>query len=142
MDVQWKKIFVFLREFVWSQIGLKDYVRKHRVAIFSVFTNVVLFVLFIFFAEQTIVRTTMYRAQKEEIVLLKSEVAALNSKTDELDVRIQYLNNAPSCEGGDTTLVTDRFMGEYTEWLERSAETTRIRSAAAQERERERNKTR
>lgn len=137
MEVQWKKIFVFLKEFVWSQLGLKDYVRKHRIAIFSVFTNVVLFILFIFFAEQTIVRTTMYRAQKEEIVLLKNQVNALSDKRDELNIRIKYLNNVPSCES-DATLTTDRFMGEYDEWLERSAETTRARREAAEERSRER----
>lgn len=137
MDEQWKKIFVFLKEFVWSQLGLKDYVRQHRIAIFSVFTNVVLFVLFIFFAEQAIIRTTMYRAQKEEIVVLKSQVSVLANKRDELNVRIRYLNNLPACEC-DTTLSTDRFMGEYNEWLERSAETTRTRRAAAEERNRER----
>ena len=136
MDSKWRKIFVFLKEFVWSQVDIKDYIKKHRIAVFSVFTNIVLFGLFIFFAEQAIVRTTMYRTQKDEIVVLKTNIAALELKQEELKIRIKYLNNRNSHQG-ETAPSADEFLGEYDAWLERSAETVRVRNATLEERRRE-----
>lgn len=136
MDSKWRKIFVFLKEFVWSQFDIKDYIKKHRIVLFSVFVNIVLFGLFIFFAEQAIVRTTMYRTQKEEIIVLKNNIIALELKEEELKVRIKYLNNR-NYHQGEAVASTDEFLGEYDAWLERSAETVRTRNATVEEKARE-----
>lgn len=60
------KVLKFLFEFIFSKVNLKDFVKANRYFLILLASNLLISFLYIYMAEQAIVRTDQYRKLKKE----------------------------------------------------------------------------
>ena len=83
------KVFKFLIEFVWSKINLWEFLSKFKYLLVLLLSNIILSVLFIYMAEQTIKRTNEERKLRDDIVSLNSQLTTCNIQYDQVNQDLQ-----------------------------------------------------
>lgn len=109
------KVFKFLIEFVWSKINLREFLSKFKYLLVLLLSNIILSVLFIYMAEQTIKRTDEERKLRGDIVSLNSQLATCNAQYDQVN---QDLQNTKKLLGViKNTVKPEQMVDEYNSWI-------------------------
>ena len=109
------KVFKFLIEFVWSKINLREFLSKFKYLLVLLLSNIILSVLFIYMAEQTIKRTVEARKLRGDIVSLNSQLATCNTQYDQVN---QDLQNTKKLLGViKNTVKPEEMVDEYNSWV-------------------------
>lgn len=109
------KVFKFLIEFVWSKINLREFLSKFKYLLVLLLSNVILSVLFIYMAEQTIKRTEEARKLRSDIVSLNSQLVTCNVQYDQVN---QDLQNTKKLLGViKNTVKPEDMADEYNSWV-------------------------
>lgn len=109
------KVFKFLIEFVWSKINLREFLSKFKYLLVLLLSNIILSVLFIYMAEQTIKRTDEARKLRGDIVSLNSQLTTCNTQYDQVN---QDLQNTKKLLGViKNTVKPEEMVDEYNSWI-------------------------
>ena len=109
------KVFKFLIEFVWSKINLREFLSKFKYLLVLLLSNIILSVLFIYMAEQTIKRTDEARKLRDDIVSLNSQLTTCNIQYDQVN---QDLQNTKKLLGViKNTVKPEEMVVEYNSWI-------------------------
>ena len=109
------KVFKFLIEFVWSKINLREFLSKFKYLHVLLLSNIILSVLFIYMAEQTIKRTDEARKLRDDIVSLNSQLTTCNIQYDQVN---QDLQNTKKLLGViKNTVKPEEMVVEYNSWI-------------------------
>lgn len=109
------KVFKFLIEFVWSKINLREFLSKFKYLLVLLLSNIILAVLFIYMAEQTIKRTDEARKLRGDIVSLNSQLTTCNIQYDQVN---QDLQNTKKLLGViKNTVKPEEMVDEYNSWI-------------------------
>lgn len=109
------KVFKFLIEFVWSKINLREFLSKFKYLLVLLLSNIILSVLFIYMAEQTIKRTDEARKLRDDIVSLNSQLTTCNIQYDQVN---QDLQNTKKLLGViKNTVKPEEMVDEYNSWI-------------------------
>lgn len=109
------KVFKFLIEFVWSKINLREFLSKFKYLLVLLLSNIILAVLFIYMAEQTIKRTDEARKLRGDIVSLNSQLTTCNIQYDQVN---QDLQNTKKLLGViKNTVKPEEMVDEYNGWI-------------------------
>lgn len=109
------KVFEFLIEFVWSKINLREFLSKFKYLLVLLLSNIILSVLFIYMAEQTIKRTDEARKLRANIVSLNSQLTTCNAQYDQVN---QDLQNTKKLLGViKNTVKPEEMVNEYNSWV-------------------------
>ena len=109
------QVFKFLIEFVWSKINLREFLSKFKYLLVLLLSNVILSVLFIYMAEQTIKRTNEARKLRSDIVTLNGQIATCNTQYDQVN---QDLQNTKKLLGViKNTVKPEDMVDEYNDWV-------------------------
>lgn len=109
------QVFKFLIEFVWSKINLREFLSKFKYLLVLLLSNVILSVLFIYMAEQTIKRTDEARKLRSDIVSLNSQLVTCNVQYDQVN---QDLQNTKKLLGViKNTVKPEDMVDEYNAWV-------------------------
>lgn len=109
------KVFKFLIEFVWSKINLREFLSKFKYLLVLLLSNIILSVLFIYMAEQTIKRTDEARKLRGDIVSLNSQLTTCNIQYDQVN---QDLQNTKKLLGViKNTVKPEEMVDEYNSWI-------------------------
>lgn len=109
------KVFKFLIEFVWSKINLREFLSKFKYLLVLLLSNIILAVLFIYMAEQTIKRTDEARKLRGDIVSLNSQLTTCNIHYDHVN---QDLQNTKKLLGViKNTVKPEEMVDEYNSWI-------------------------
>ena len=109
------QVFKFLIEFVWSKINLREFLSKFKYLLVLLLSNIILSVLFIYMAEQTIKRTNEARKLRSDIVTLNGQIATCNTQYDQVN---QDLQNTKKLLGViKNTVKPEDMVDEYNDWV-------------------------
>ena len=109
------QVFKFLIEFVWSKINLREFLSKFKYLLVLLLSNVILSVLFIYMAEQTIKRTDEERKLRSDIVSLNNQLVTCNVQYDQVN---QDLQNTKKLLGViKNTVKPEDMVDEYNDWV-------------------------
>ena len=109
------QVFKFLIEFVWSKINLREFLSKFKYLLVLLLSNIILSVLFINMAEQTIKRTNEARKLRGDIVTLNSQIATCNTQYDQVN---QDLQNTKKLLGViKNTVKPEDMVDDYNDWV-------------------------
>ena len=109
------KVFKFLIEFVWSKINLREFLSKFKYLLVLLLSNLIICVLFIYMAEQTIKRTNEARKLRSDIASLNSQLATCNAQYDQVN---QDLQNTKKLLGViKNTVKPEQMVDEYNSWV-------------------------
>ena len=109
------KVFKFLIEFVWSKINLREFLSKFKYLLVLLLSNLIISVLFIYMAEQTIKRTDEERKLRDDIVSLNSQLTTCNIQYDQVN---QDLQNTKKLLGViKNTVKPEEMVDEYNSWI-------------------------
>ena len=109
------QVFKFLIEFVWSKINLREFLSKFKYLLVLLLSNVILSVLFIYMAEQTIKRTNEARKLRSDIVTLNGQIATCNTQYYQVN---QDLQNTKKLLGViKNTVKPEDMVDEYNDWV-------------------------
>lgn len=109
------QVFKFLIEFVWSKINLREFLSKFKYLLVLLLSNVILSVLFIYMAEQTIKRTGEARKLRSDIVSLNSQLVTCNVQYDQVN---QDLQNTKKLLGViKNTVKPEDMVDDYNDWV-------------------------
>ena len=109
------QVFKFLIEFVWSKINLREFLSKFKYLLVLLLSNIILSVLFIYMAEQTIKRTNEARKLRGDIVTLNSQIATCNTQYDQVN---QDLQNTKKLLGViKNTVKPEDMVDDYNDWV-------------------------
>lgn len=109
------KVFKFLIEFVWSKINLREFLSKFKYLLVLLLSNLIISVLFIYMAEQTIKRTNEARKLRGDIASLNSQLATCNAQYDQLNVDLQ--NTKKLLGVIKNTVKPEEMVDEYNSWV-------------------------
>ena len=109
------QVFKFLIKFVWSKINLREFLSKFKYLLVLLLSNIILSVLFIYMAEQTIKRTNEARKLRSDIVTLNGQIATCNTQYDQVN---QDLQNTKKLLGViKNTVKPEDMVDEYNDWV-------------------------
>lgn len=109
------KVFKFLLEFVWSKINLREFLSKFKYLLVLLLSNIILSVLFVYMAEQTIKRTDEARKLRGDIVSLNGQLTTCNIQYDQVN---QDLQNTKKLLGViKNTVKPEEMVDEYNSWI-------------------------
>ena len=109
------QVFKFLIEFVWSKINLREFLSKFKYLLVLLLSNVILSVLFIYMAEQTIKRTNEARKLRSDIASLNSQLATCNVQYEQINLDLQ--NTKKLLGVIKNTVKPEDMVDEYNSWV-------------------------
>ena len=109
-----KTVLKFLFTFIFSKARPKDFIYKHKFFAILLVYNLVTSVLYIYMAEQTIVRTNQTRVQTVVMNKLKDDL--LYSQKREASLRTQLDNTGYNILSNQKTIDIETINNEYTAW--------------------------
>lgn len=109
------KVFKFLIEFVWSKINLREFLSKFKYLLVLLLSNLIICVLFIYMAEQTIKRTNEARKLRSDIASLNSQLATCNAQYEQINLDLQ--NTKKLLGVIKNTVKPEEMVDEYNSWV-------------------------
>lgn len=109
------KVFKFLIEFVWSKINLREFLSKFKYLLVLLLSNLIISVLFIYMAEQTIKRTNEARKLRSDIASLNSQLATCNAQYEQINLDLQ--NTKKLLGVIKNTVKPEEMVDDYNSWV-------------------------
>ena len=109
------KVFEFLIEFVWSKINLREFLSKFKYLLVLLLSNLIISVLFIYMAEQTIKRTNEARKLRSDIASLNSQLATCNAQYEQINLDLQ--NTKKLLGVIKNTVKPEDMVDDYNSWV-------------------------
>ena len=109
------QVFKFLIEFVWSKINLREFLSKFKYLLVLLLSNLIISVLFIYMAEQTIKRTNEARKLRSDIASLNSQLATCNAQYEQINLDLQ--NTKKLLGVIKNTVKPEEMVDDYNSWV-------------------------